>query len=104
MFGKDAGTKSACYGACAQNWPPLRSTGKPTAGSGADASLLGTTSRTDGKPQITYNGHPVYQFSSDSNSGDTNGEGINAFGGIWYALSASGNQVVGTPSNSGGGY
>jgi predicted lipoprotein with Yx(FWY)xxD motif len=104
LFGKDAGTKSACYGACAQNWPPLRSTRKPTAGSGVDASLLGTTMRTDGRAQVTYNGHPLYLFSGDSSSGNTNGEGINAFGGIWYALSASGNQVVGTPSNSGGGY
>ncbi len=103
MFGKDVGTKSSCYGACAQNWPPLRSAGKPTAGRGADASLVGKTMRTDGKPQVTYNGHPVYLFSGDSSSGNTNGEGTNAFGGIWYALSASGNQVVGTSSNSGGG-
>jgi predicted lipoprotein with Yx(FWY)xxD motif len=104
LFKKDVGTKSSCYGACAQNWPPLHSTGKPTAGSGADASLLGTSMRSDGKPQVTYNGHPLYLFSGDSNSGDTNGEGINAFGGIWYALSATGNQVLGTSSNSGGGY
>jgi predicted lipoprotein with Yx(FWY)xxD motif len=104
LFKKDVGTKSSCYGACAQNWPPLHSTGKPTAGSGADASLLGTSMRSDGKPQVTYNGHPLYLFSGDSNSGDTNGEGISAFGGIWYALSATGNQVLGTSSNSGGGY
>jgi predicted lipoprotein with Yx(FWY)xxD motif len=104
MFKKDVGTKSACDGACAQNWPPLHSTGKPTAGGRADASLLGTTKRTDGKPQVTYNGHPVYLFSGDSNSGDTNGEGLNAFGGSWYALSTTGNQVMGTPSNAGGGY
>jgi predicted lipoprotein with Yx(FWY)xxD motif len=104
MFQKDTGTKSACSGACAQNWPPLRASGKATAGSGADASLLGTTTRSDGKPQVTYNGHPVYLFSGDSKAGDTNGEGVNAFGGSWYALSAAGNQVSGTPSSSGGGY
>ena len=104
LFKKDVGTKSACYGACAQNWPPLHSSGKPTAGSGADASLLGTTMRSDGKPQVTYNGHPVYLFKNDSQAGDTTGEGINAFGGSWYALSASGNQVSATPANSGGGY
>jgi len=104
LFKKDVGTKSTCYGACAQNWPSLHSTGKPTAGNGADASLLGTTMRSHGKPQVTYNGHPLYLFSGDSNPTDTNGEGINAFGGSWYALSASGNQVVGTSSNSGGGY
>jgi predicted lipoprotein with Yx(FWY)xxD motif len=104
VFQKDTGTKSACYGACAQNGPPLRATGKPTAGSGADASLLGTAMRSDGKPQVTYNGHPLYLFSGDSKAGDTSGEGTNAFGGSWYALSAAGNQVSGTSSSSGGGY
>jgi predicted lipoprotein with Yx(FWY)xxD motif len=104
LFQKDVGTKSSCFGACATNWPPLRSNGKATAGSGADASLLGTTMRSDGKPQVTYNGHPLYLFKGDSKAGDTSGEGINAFGGSWYALSAAGDQVSGTPSSSGGGY
>jgi predicted lipoprotein with Yx(FWY)xxD motif len=39
LFQKDSGTTSACEGACATNWPPLRSTGAPTVGSGADASF-----------------------------------------------------------------
>jgi predicted lipoprotein with Yx(FWY)xxD motif len=104
LFQKDSGTTSACEGACATNWPPLRSTGAPTVGSGADASLLGTAMRSGGKPQVTYNGHPLYLFSGDSSPGDTNGEGISAFGGSWYALSPTGNQVSGTPSSSGGGY
>jgi predicted lipoprotein with Yx(FWY)xxD motif len=104
LFRKDSGTKSACFGKCAVNWPPLRVSGRPSEGSGANPALVGTTARPDGNPQVTYNGHPLYLFSGDSSSGNTNGEGINAFGGIWYALSASGNQVVGTPSNSGGGY
>ena len=32
LFGKDSGTTSACSGACAVNWPPLRASGKPTIG------------------------------------------------------------------------
>jgi predicted lipoprotein with Yx(FWY)xxD motif len=103
LFRKDSGTTSACTGACAVNWPPLRASGKPTEGSGADASLVGTTRRTDGKPQVTYNGHPLYLFQGDAQAGDTNGEGVNAFGGAWYALSAAGNQVVAAPPSSGGG-
>jgi predicted lipoprotein with Yx(FWY)xxD motif len=102
LFQKDSGTKSACTGACAVDWPPLRTGGKPTEGDGADASLVGTTSRPDGKRQVTYNGHPVYLFSGDKQAGDTNGEGLNAFGGGWYALSAAGDQVA-PPANSGGG-
>jgi predicted lipoprotein with Yx(FWY)xxD motif len=103
LFKKDSGTKSECSGACASAWPPLRASGKPTAGSGANASMLGTTPRSDGKPQVTYNGHPVYTFTGDQNPGDTSGQGVNAFGARWYALSPAGNQVSGSGSSSGGG-
>jgi predicted lipoprotein with Yx(FWY)xxD motif len=102
LFLKDSGTKSECTGACAANWPPLRTSGKPTEGNGANASLVGTASRPDGKAQLTYNGHPLYLFSGDKEAGDTNGEGLNAFGGGWYALSPAGDQVA-APANSGGG-
>ena len=101
LFGKDSGTTSACSGACAVNWPPLRASGKPTLGSGADSSLVGTTMRSDGKPQVTYNGHPLYLFSGDAKAGDTNGEGVNAFGGLWYAVSPAGNQVVASTPSTG---
>src|SRR6188472_717311 len=103
LFKKDAGTKSACTGACASAWPPLRASGKPTVGNGASASMVGTTPRSDGKPQVTYNGHPVYTFTGDQSPGDTSGQGVNAFGARWYAISAAGNQVTGTASSSGGG-
>ena len=103
LFKKDAGTKSACTGACASAWPPLRASGKPTVGNGASASMVGTTPRSDGKPQVTYNGHPVYAFTGDQSPGDSSGQGVNAFGARWYAISAAGNQVTGTASSSGGG-
>src|SRR3954451_13633276 len=103
LFKKDTGTKSACTGACASAWPPLRASGKPTAGSGANASMVGTSPRSDGKAQVTYNGHPVYTFTGDKNPGDTSGQAVNAFGGLWYALSPAGNQVTGKASSSSGG-
>src|SRR5207237_8870297 len=101
LFGKDSGTTSTCSGACAVNWPPLRASGKPTLGNGADSSLVGTTTRSDGKPQVTYNGHPLYLFSGDATAGDTNGEGVKAFGGLWYAVSPAGNQVVASTPSTG---
>jgi len=104
LFQRDSGTKSACTGACAIEWPPLRATGKPTVGSGADASIVATSARSDGKPQITYNGHPLYLFSGDQRPGDANGQGVNAFGGLWYALSSAGNQIVGSAPNPSLGY
>ena len=45
LFREDSGTKSTCFGACAAAWPPLRAAGKPTVGGGADAALVGTTTR-----------------------------------------------------------
>jgi predicted lipoprotein with Yx(FWY)xxD motif len=102
LFKKDKGTKSACSGMCATFWPPLRASGKPTAGSGANASLIGTTKRSDGKPQVTYNGHPVYTFVMDKKAGDTKGEGVTAFGASWFAISASGKQVSPKAKSSSG--
>jgi predicted lipoprotein with Yx(FWY)xxD motif len=101
LFAKDSGTKSACSGECAAAWPPLRASGKPTAGGGAEASLLGTTPRSDGQPQVTYNGHPLYGFGGDSSPGDTNGQGSNGFGAPWYVLSPGGSEVTTAASGSG---
>jgi predicted lipoprotein with Yx(FWY)xxD motif len=104
LFMKDSGTKSTCTGACAAAWPPLRAHGKPTVGSGANASMVGTSTRSDGAPQVTYNGHPLYTFTGDQNPGDTTGQGVNAFGARWYVVSPTGNQVTGKAvSKSGGG-
>ena len=64
-------------------------------GTSLSASKIGTTARSDGKPQVTYNGHPLYLYSADQKPGDTNGQGLNAFGGAWFALSAGGNMVSG---------
>ena len=103
LFTNDEGTTSDCTGACAVNWPPLLANGKATVGSGAKASLVSTTARADGKKQLTYNGHPLYLFLKDTKAGQTNGEGINAFGGLWYAVSPAGNQVKAPAASSGGG-
>jgi len=94
LFGKDRNGKSACSGACAVAWPPLMANGKPRAGAGAKASRLGTTRRADGRLQVTYNRHPVYRFVKDTKRGQTNGEGLKAFGGTWDALSPAGAKVV----------
>ena len=94
LFAKDTNGMSACTGQCATFWPPLIASGKPLAAAGAKASLLGTTKRADGRMQVTYNGHPLYTFTKDTKKGQTNGEGVNAFGAKWYALSPAGAMVV----------
>ena len=104
LFQKDALDKSACAGACATAWPPVLATGKPVVGSGAVASLVGTISRSNGKSQVTYAGHPLYLFDGDSAKGDVNGQGVNAFGARWYTVSSSGTAVTTQVSGSGNGY
>ena len=103
LFKKDRGTKSVCSGDCASDWPPVRAREKPTVGGEANASLVGTTARADGKPQVTYNGQPVYLYAGDEKPGDTNGQGLTTFGALWWVLSPAGNQVTGQASGSGGG-
>lgn len=105
LFTKDARGRSSCSGACAGFWPPLIATGKPLAGSGVKAKLLGTTRRADGRLQVTYNHHPLYAFVKDARRGDTNGEELDVYGGEWYAVSAAGISVEkSTPAPAGAGY
>src|SRR5215475_5652924 len=92
LFMADKHGKSACYGKCASFWPPLLA-GKPTAGTGVKAGLLGTTKRKNGTKQVTYAGHPVYFFKLDKKAGQANGEGQDFFGGLWWGVSASGKAV-----------
>jgi predicted lipoprotein with Yx(FWY)xxD motif len=94
LFEKDSAGKSTCFGACAHNWPPVRAAAKPAAGAGARASLIGTIKRSDGPPQVTYNGHPLYQFLGDNTPSATNGQGVRSFGAAWFAVSPAGNPVT----------
>ena len=102
LFMKDKSGKSSCTGACAANWPPYMTTAKPRAGAGAKAALLGTTKRSNGKLQVTYNHHPLYHFKFDTKAHQAKGEAIDAFGGLWYAVSAKGTKVM--PASNTGGY
>jgi predicted lipoprotein with Yx(FWY)xxD motif len=97
LFVADTGTTSTCYTTCATIWPPVLTTGAPQAGAGAQASLLGTTTRTDGKVEVTYAGHPLYYFVQDKAAGDATGQAINGFGGLWWVLSPAGAAITTKP-------
>jgi predicted lipoprotein with Yx(FWY)xxD motif len=103
LFKADVGDKSTCTGACATAWPPLLTTGKPTAGTGLTASKLGTIMRSGSSRQVTYNGHPLYVFIKDKKPGQTTGQGVTAFGAAWFALTPSGSQASAPASSSSGG-
>ena len=102
LFAKDRNAKSSCNGSCARFWPPLLSRGKPTAGSGVNNSLLGTTRRTNGSMQVTYNKHPLYTYALDKLAGQTKGEGNSLFGAKWWAVSGKGRAVVRVQNTSSG--
>jgi len=100
LFEKDTSAKSECSGPCAKAWPPLTTTGNPSAGTGVTAGMLGTTKRADGTLQVTYNGHPLYYFQGDKKAGTIAGQGLAAFGAEWYTVGASGTKVEKGESSS----
>jgi predicted lipoprotein with Yx(FWY)xxD motif len=91
LFTKDTPNTSTCYDKCATAWPPLLTTGAPVAGEGVDASKFGTTTRTDGTVQVTYNGWPLYYYAKDKAPGDVVGQDV---GGVWYVVSVAGDKVT----------
>jgi predicted lipoprotein with Yx(FWY)xxD motif len=93
LWAHDKSSKSTCNGDCAEYWPPLVTRGKPVAQTGANAQLLGTSRRSDGRLQVTYAGHPLYYFIKDTKPGQTNGEALTGFGGRWDPVSAAGSAV-----------
>jgi predicted lipoprotein with Yx(FWY)xxD motif len=93
LFERDKGMASTCYGSCASIWPPLTTAAKPHAVRGALGARLGTTRRTDGKLEVTYNGHPLYLYVGDTKPGDSKGQDLNQFGGGWYVLSPTGKKI-----------
>ena len=104
-FVPDTSTKSNCNGSCAQIWPPVK--GPATAGTGVTGKL-GTITRSDGSTQATYDGHPLYTYAADTAPGQANGNGINANGGVWHEMTASGATAsaasASAGSSGGGGY
>jgi predicted lipoprotein with Yx(FWY)xxD motif len=97
-FAPDTMTTSHCNGTCAQLWPPVH--GPVTAGPGVTGQV-GTITRADGAIQASYNGHPLYTYVADTAPGQAKGNGLNASGGVWHEVTASGTAAP--ASTSGGG-
>jgi predicted lipoprotein with Yx(FWY)xxD motif len=93
LWEADTGSKSTCDGACAAAWPPVTTEGAGKAGGDAESSKLGTTKRSDGSTQVTYDGHPLYRFAGDSKPGQTAGQGSDGFGAEWYVVDPAGTAI-----------
>lgn len=92
VFDRERTRKSECYGACAKAWPPVLATGRPAAGKGARASLIGTTRRRDGRRQVTYRGRPLYYYVADA-PGRILCQNVREFGGLWLVIRPDGTPV-----------
>ena len=86
VFDGDLATpnNSQCNGACAGVWPPVR----PPAG--AMPSGWSVVTRQDSSKQLAFNTRPLYTYTGDSASGQTNGDGLNAFGAVWHIARTAG--------------
>jgi predicted lipoprotein with Yx(FWY)xxD motif len=102
LFLADSKDKSACSGGCATFWPPVTVTGQPTASGSAQASDLGTITRSDGTKQVTYDGHPLYYYTGDTAANMDNGQGRNDFGAKWWLVAPSGSSITAAVTLSGG--
>jgi predicted lipoprotein with Yx(FWY)xxD motif len=98
-FAPDTSTKSACTGACATSWPPV----KAPANASAVKAPFATIKRAGGSTQLTFDGHPLYTFVGDKAPGQASGNGSNAFGGLWHEVPASGSTAPAGSSSPGGG-
>jgi predicted lipoprotein with Yx(FWY)xxD motif len=94
LFTRDRTASSRCYGACAGAWPPFLIAGKLAAGAGAQANLLGTTTRGGGFTQVTYAGHPLYYYVGDRHPGEVLCQGVEQFGGTWDVVTRRGSAVL----------
>jgi predicted lipoprotein with Yx(FWY)xxD motif len=106
-FAIDTATMSNCTGTCATYWPPVL--GKAVAAPGTTlAHGFGTITRSDGKVQATYDGHPLYTYAADTAAGQIGGNGLNLSGGLWWAMTPAGTKLAAakatSSSSSTGGY
>ena len=106
VLSSDSFNSSTCTAAsgCTGLWPVTAPPPGTTAGNGWTVFQ-----RSDGTLQLAFNGWPLYTYSGDSASGQTNGNGINSFGGVWTIARPSMSNAPGVPQptappNANGGY
>jgi predicted lipoprotein with Yx(FWY)xxD motif len=90
VFTQDTDGESVCYNDCAALWPPVAA--DTPVSSDLDASIFGSTTRTDGSEQLTVNDRPLYLYTPDTSPGDVTGQG---FGGVWFVVDAAGEMIAG---------
>jgi predicted lipoprotein with Yx(FWY)xxD motif len=80
IYDKEAEGSASCYGACAEDWPPVLAP--------ADAKPFGEFSlvkRIDGTRQWAYRGKPLHLYREDQAPGDAKGDNYDGF---WHVIEA----------------
>src|SRR5262245_42938468 len=86
------GKAVACTGACLGVWPPVKlPAGETTATGGPGVTGLGVSD-----DQVTADQLPLYTFAGDAAAGQTGGEGIESFGGVWHVVKVGGASSTGS--------
>jgi predicted lipoprotein with Yx(FWY)xxD motif len=83
-------SESACYGKCAEVWPPVLTDGEPEL-EGISAGLVGTVKRDDGSLQLTLGGWPLYRYIGDPKPGAWKGQMV---AGTWFVAAPNGKKNV----------
>lgn len=89
----------SCAGPCLYVWPPVMVNGTPAAGPGVSARL-GTLAVSGGR-QLTVDGYPAYTYGADTSPGQTNGQGVATYGGVWWTLRPDGAPLSGSHGTAG---
>jgi len=92
LFDVETTAEPRCYDDCEAAWPPVFTDGKPVAGDGVDGSLLGTTERSDGRLQVTYNDHPLYFYAHEGKH-EVLCHDVFLNGGSWYVVQPDGSAA-----------
>jgi len=94
MLTSDPPGGSNCTGPCSLAWPPLEVSGKLKAGPGVNPALLSSFRRSGGGRQVLYDRHALYTFEEDTGPGMVTGQGVQTYGGTWWAVSPSGQALT----------
>jgi predicted lipoprotein with Yx(FWY)xxD motif len=100
MFEPDVRRRVTCTKLCTANWPPVKISagGRLVAGSGVRADLLGSDPDPSGGRVVTYNGWPLYTYSSDVQPGEDTGQALDLNGGDWFLMRPSGAPLTQRPT------
>jgi predicted lipoprotein with Yx(FWY)xxD motif len=89
LFDVEITAEPKCYGECADAWPPVLTESEPAAGNGVEPGLLGTTERSDGRLQVTYDDHPLYFYAHEGKH-EVLCHDVFLNGGTWFVVRPDG--------------